>query len=306
MKKHELKTIIKEQIKSAIKEETEKGDEIVYKLKTKAESGKDHVYDVYITQGKALRNDPYKGLVVSISDTPGAWYIDTLMEDRIRRYSQINIHGRDWVCTNFDDVMDEVEEWLKKNNMNINNSDGITESMKLVDDFFNKLAKELDQKYFPTVKYYRDDANDTKMHYAIELFNNGALTYPKLIDRLSKACKDTKENIHKIASKYVKDFDGYEYKPTNTDLKETIKKYIKSILTEETTKIGDTLMGATQNGTPKKTDYVLVRFENGKNTAIVKDTTDNTLEAYGKSPHFAGYHLIINGADYEFLHSIKK
>jgi len=85
------------------------------------------------------------------------------------------------------------------------------ESMVLVDDFFNKLAKDLDKKYFPDVKYYRDDKNCTAVHYAIEQFNNGVSTYDKLIKKLSSACKDTKENIHAIVSKYVKDFGDYKY-----------------------------------------------------------------------------------------------
>ena len=53
--------------------------------------------------------------------------------------------------------------------------------MKLVKDFFNKLAVELDKIYFPEVKYYRDNEDCTKVHYAIELFNNGCLTYDDFI-----------------------------------------------------------------------------------------------------------------------------
>lgn len=85
--------------------------------------------------------------------------------------------------------------------------------MKKVTNFFNKLAKDLDTTYFPDVKYYRDYKNTVEIHHAVELFNNGVLPYPKLINKLAKACKDTKENIHKIVSKYIQDFEGYEYKP---------------------------------------------------------------------------------------------
>jgi hypothetical protein len=83
---------------------------------------------------------------------------------------------------------------------------------KIKDDFFNKLASDIDKKYFPDVKYYRDDKDDTAVHYAIELFNNGVSGYDTLINKLSKHCKDTKENIHKIVSKYIEDFGDYEYK----------------------------------------------------------------------------------------------
>lgn len=84
--------------------------------------------------------------------------------------------------------------------------------MKIVQDFFNKLVKELDAKYFPEVKYYRDNENTAKIHYTVELFSNGCLTYNKLINTISKHCSDTKENVHEIVSKYVKDFEGFKYK----------------------------------------------------------------------------------------------
>ena len=82
--------------------------------------------------------------------------------------------------------------------------------MKTVPDFF-KLASELDKKYFPEVKFYRDNKNTTNIHYAVELFNNGCFTYDKLIKSLSTNCNDTKENIHKIVSSYIEDFGDYEY-----------------------------------------------------------------------------------------------
>jgi hypothetical protein len=75
--------------------------------------------------------------------------------------------------------------------------------MKIVDNFFNKVVQELDSTYFPTVKYYRDNANCTKVHYATELFNNGCLTYDNYIKRLAKACNDKKTNIEKIINKYL-------------------------------------------------------------------------------------------------------
>jgi hypothetical protein len=58
--------------------------------------------------------------------------------------------------------------------------------MRAVNDFFYKLVGELDKTYFPTVEYYRDDINCTNVHYAVERFNNGVLSYSKLINILSK------------------------------------------------------------------------------------------------------------------------
>lgn len=84
--------------------------------------------------------------------------------------------------------------------------------MKKAPEFFNGLTKELDTTYFPEVKYYRDKKETTDIHYTCELFNNGCLGYDKLVSRIAKSCKDTKENIHAIASKYIADFEGYEYK----------------------------------------------------------------------------------------------
>lgn len=83
--------------------------------------------------------------------------------------------------------------------------------MKKTENFFNKLAKELDKQYFPNVKYYGENKNCADTHHTIELFNNGVLTYDNLIKRLSKSCKDTKENIHNTVKKYIADFEDYSY-----------------------------------------------------------------------------------------------
>lgn len=85
--------------------------------------------------------------------------------------------------------------------------------MIIAEDFFNKLASELDKKYFPDLKYYRDNEDCAKIHYAIELFNNGCLTYDKLIKKISSYSKDSCLNIHNIVSKYIKDFEGFDYSP---------------------------------------------------------------------------------------------
>ncbi len=91
--------------------------------------------------------------------------------------------------------------------------------MKLVEDFFNKLLQEIGAKYFPNVKYYRDNKEDADAHYTVELFNNGCLVYSELIRRLAVSCNEKKEEIHRIVSQYVTDFESYEYNPaTASDL----------------------------------------------------------------------------------------
>jgi hypothetical protein len=75
--------------------------------------------------------------------------------------------------------------------------------IELTENFFNKVCIKIDSIYFPTVKYYRDDKNCEKVHYATELFNNGCLTYDKYIKRLSKACKESEENIEKIVKEFL-------------------------------------------------------------------------------------------------------
>lgn len=75
--------------------------------------------------------------------------------------------------------------------------------IKTVENFFNKVVQEIDKTYFPNVKYYMDNKHTAEIHRATELFNNGCLDYTELINRLSDATGDSKENIHNIVCKYV-------------------------------------------------------------------------------------------------------
>ena len=81
------------------------------------------------------------------------------------------------------------------------------------ENFFNKVATELDKTYFPNLKYYRDNDNCVKVHYTLELFTNGCLTYRQLIGRLAKSCNDTTKAIHLIVENYVVSFGNYNYTP---------------------------------------------------------------------------------------------
>lgn len=82
-------------------------------------------------------------------------------------------------------------------------------------DFFNKVATEIRSTYFPNENHgTTENQNYHKANYAIECFNNGALTYRQLIGRLAKNCKTTTQVIHSIVEKYVVSFGAYRYKPT--------------------------------------------------------------------------------------------
>lgn len=85
--------------------------------------------------------------------------------------------------------------------------------MKLISNAFSKLTSELDEKYFPDLKFYRDDDRCAALHYAVECFSNGVITYFQFIKRLAVNCMDSQENIHKIVSKYVEDWGGYNFVP---------------------------------------------------------------------------------------------
>ena len=75
--------------------------------------------------------------------------------------------------------------------------------MTRVTDFYNKLTQDLMNLYFPQVKYHRDNETSQKMTYQVELFNNGCLTYNKLIKSIAKLVNDTEKNIEIIVDKYL-------------------------------------------------------------------------------------------------------
>ena len=86
--------------------------------------------------------------------------------------------------------------------------------MQNVENFYNILCPELLAKYFPTVKFFRDNVKSQRMCYAIELFSNGCITYSTLIKRIVTQTKATETEIHSIVEKYV-DFQGYIFQPKN-------------------------------------------------------------------------------------------
>lgn len=84
------------------------------------------------------------------------------------------------------------------------------------DDFYNKVAKDIKEWFFPNVAFYRDDKNCEAAMYAIELFNNGCLTYRTFIGRVAKACNSNNATIHNFVEKHIISFGEYQYKPRST------------------------------------------------------------------------------------------
>jgi len=78
--------------------------------------------------------------------------------------------------------------------------------MKLVQDFYNKLAKEIRTTYFPNENHgTTNNKNYWKATKVMEDFSNGVLSYNRLIKGLSTYCNETKENITSIVNKYLVD-----------------------------------------------------------------------------------------------------
>jgi hypothetical protein len=80
------------------------------------------------------------------------------------------------------------------------------------DNFFNKAAQEIDMNFFKDVQYYRDNKECTNCHYALELFNNSAITYPELIKIIARQTRQQKNVIHDHIGKFITSFGSYKPK----------------------------------------------------------------------------------------------
>ncbi len=79
---------------------------------------------------------------------------------------------------------------------------------------FYKVAEDIQVAYFPNVNHgYTENKDYHAMKYAVELFNNGCLTYRQLISKLAKCCNDTTEKLHSIVEKHIISFGEYRYQP---------------------------------------------------------------------------------------------
>ena len=100
-----------------------------------------------------------------------------------------------------------------------------------VNDFFNKVASDIKSKFFPNENHgTSDNEKYRKSIYAIELFNNGCLTYRQLILRLSKSCDTDTTTIHSIVENHILSFGSYIYTPKKNKMAKSIKgKFIEKV-----------------------------------------------------------------------------
>lgn len=85
--------------------------------------------------------------------------------------------------------------------------------IRTTENFFNKVATDIRSHFFKDIAHYRDDKNCEAATYAIELFNNGCLTYRAFIGRLAKYCESNNATIHNMVEKHIVSFGQYQYKP---------------------------------------------------------------------------------------------
>jgi len=138
--------------KKGIDEMTERGEEVIYKFKTDAitetmdsRDGKQYTHPVYLIAGNPKYAPIYNGVVLSISETPGSWYVDTLMEGNTK-YSNIMYidYGAKWICSNWSEIMKELNEWVS-NNGEIQN-EGVDFNLLGGGDIAKKKAEQIKAK----------------------------------------------------------------------------------------------------------------------------------------------------------------
>ena len=84
------------------------------------------------------------------------------------------------------------------------------------ENFYNKVADDIKNQYFKNeLSVYSPNEKYHEAKYAIELFNNGVLSYKVFIGRLAKACNDTTSKVNAIVEKHIVSFGSYQYKPKN-------------------------------------------------------------------------------------------
>jgi len=99
----------------------DKGKEIIYTFKVKAESSSPSYnnipsQNIFLTKGKPIGEDRFNGVILSIENTPGSWYLETLYffsHPSAIDYDTMSING-EWRCTNWIEIMNELKHWVHK------------------------------------------------------------------------------------------------------------------------------------------------------------------------------------------------
>lgn len=207
-----------------------KGQKIIDKLSVKAESkqgSKLYTYDVYIIQSDYIpKGDIYKGYALSIDNTPATWLISTLKESN-QSMDTISIHGRDWICTNFGEVMTELNQWIENNLKSTGKSPKDVDLTKDKQTFLgHKLEKKGDG--------WEWIVSDTES-YNVKKKVSGkwAVTYEKTVKEF-----DTPVECFKYIADHIYKGEAKKYIDQKEKNKEASKEYAK---VPETEKIENTL-----------------------------------------------------------------
>lgn len=103
-------------------EKKDKGSNVIYTLKTKAETFSNsniYKYDVNIILDYKSDSDFYQklrkegyDLILSIEGTPASWYLKTLLYDspNLKYSNRISIQGNYWYCENWQEIYKELIE----------------------------------------------------------------------------------------------------------------------------------------------------------------------------------------------------
>lgn len=249
----------------------------------------------FFDEGGVLQEIPnnYKGMTAE--QVWAAWYPHQKMHFVEDHLELIDEDG--------DLSVDEIQELCNQNSYQLT-LDYLDSKYIEKDDFINTLETHVYGGQYakggkvkqgnPQGEHYTEDADAQRGAKPVgyrftEAFVNSR-TGKRL--KLSSNSKPTKEQIEKYLGAGV-------YAEARADHSDKNKR----------TKLEDgggiELLGGQSNSSLKPSGYTLVKFENKKKTAIVKDEAGN-MEKWAKSPNFSGYRLVIDGVDYEFVSSSKE
>ena len=190
---------------------TDKGQKILYTLKTKAKDNHGKEHTVHILQGKKLKDDKYDGKTLSISGTPGQWYLDTLLADDRDITRDLSIYGNDWILKNQFDVLTEVLEFIK-------NEGPVKESLNEGEQ--KRPISEIAKEAIEDMKKQSPNGNWRRKFAAAEAYLTPMLELDKITD---KYYEDSASGIVAYFLGNAQQWRGEVAKRIKAELKEMIK-----------------------------------------------------------------------------------